>query len=235
MATEPPRTGADQRPPQNRAGRPRSLAGIIPIPVSLLLVVAAAVLLFWALSGEQHRALIWTSLALAVLAVGALAVALLGRRGQGTVSDEDAEIPEVIWPLPIGEPPPHAAPLAADDVPATAGPDQPAGRPADPRDPVDEPGIEVVAGGLEQSAVAGVGPVEVAVVDGRPRFHLPGCAFLAGLPAVSVPMAEALSSGFTPCAVCRPVTARLAAPGHGQPPPDEILPNDQSPPHDPSR
>jgi hypothetical protein len=46
---------------------------------------------------------------------------------------------------------------------------------------------------------------EVLVVDEHPRYHLPGCPFLAGREAIPLPMVEARTDGFTPCATCRPV------------------------------
>jgi hypothetical protein len=45
---------------------------------------------------------------------------------------------------------------------------------------------------------------QVLVVDEHPRYHLPGCRFLAGRTAVPLPMDEARVDGFTPCALCTP-------------------------------
>jgi hypothetical protein len=59
---------------------------------------------------------------------------------------------------------------------------------------------------------------EVYVVDERPRYHLAGCLHLRGHTAIPLPMDEARTDGFTPCAVCAPernmaeqVRARKAA------------------------
>jgi hypothetical protein len=59
---------------------------------------------------------------------------------------------------------------------------------------------------------------EVYVVDERPRYHLAGCVHLRGHPAIPLPVDEARTDGFTPCAVCAPernlaeqVRARKAA------------------------
>jgi hypothetical protein len=46
---------------------------------------------------------------------------------------------------------------------------------------------------------------EVLVVDEHPRYHLPGCPYLEGREGIGLPMVEARTDGFTPCAVCRPV------------------------------
>jgi hypothetical protein len=45
---------------------------------------------------------------------------------------------------------------------------------------------------------------EVLVIDERPRYHLAGCAHLAGRATIALPVDEARSDGFTPCAVCEP-------------------------------
>jgi hypothetical protein len=45
---------------------------------------------------------------------------------------------------------------------------------------------------------------EVLVEDGRPRYHLAGCAALDGTPTVPLPVSAARRGGFTPCAVCTP-------------------------------
>jgi hypothetical protein len=45
---------------------------------------------------------------------------------------------------------------------------------------------------------------EVLVVDERPRYHLEGCAHLAGRSTIPLPVDEARTDGFTPCAVCEP-------------------------------
>jgi hypothetical protein len=59
---------------------------------------------------------------------------------------------------------------------------------------------------------------EVLVVDEHPRYHLAGCRFLAGRTGIPLPLDEARTDGFTPCAWCAPhrelaaqVRARKAA------------------------
>ncbi|WP_435820640.1 hypothetical protein [Micromonospora purpureochromogenes] len=51
---------------------------------------------------------------------------------------------------------------------------------------------------------------EVRVVDGRPRYHLRSCLHLLGRDDEPLPVSEAVSLGFTPCADCAPDTALLA-------------------------
>lgn len=71
--------------------------------------------------------------------------------------------------------------------------------------PEDEPAEEET----DQAAVSRVstGSEDVWVVDGRPRFHVAGCAHLPGRPAEALPVWEALELEFTPCGLCRPVEA----------------------------
>lgn len=57
---------------------------------------------------------------------------------------------------------------------------------------------------------------EVVVVDGRPRFHHSACAHLTGREHEPLPVAEALELGFTPCALCEPVSRLLMAPVAGR-------------------
>ena len=45
---------------------------------------------------------------------------------------------------------------------------------------------------------------EVLVVDEHPRYHLSGCPHLAGVESFPLPVDEARTDGFTPCAVCAP-------------------------------
>jgi hypothetical protein len=48
------------------------------------------------------------------------------------------------------------------------------------------------------------GDESVWVIDGRPRYHLPGCAFLISRGPEPVPLRQAVEDGFTPCALCDP-------------------------------
>lgn len=57
---------------------------------------------------------------------------------------------------------------------------------------------------------------EVEVVDGRPRFHHSACAHLTGRDHEPLAVAEALELGFTPCAMCEPVSRLLLVPTAGR-------------------
>jgi len=84
-------------------------------------------------------------------------------------------------------------PSAADAAAATAE--------AEPPEETIQVGAALRAAQLED---------EVLVVDGRPRYHLGGCRFLAGRSTVPLPLSTARRSGFTPCGLCRPDSTLLA-------------------------
>ncbi|MFI1988026.1 hypothetical protein [Actinoplanes sp. NPDC020271] len=50
---------------------------------------------------------------------------------------------------------------------------------------------------------------DVLVVDGRPRYHMADCPHLVGRLTESLPAAEAVELGFSPCGLCRPVDRLL--------------------------
>ena len=51
---------------------------------------------------------------------------------------------------------------------------------------------------------------EVAVIDGRPRYHLVECLHLLGREVERLPVMEAVELGFSPCGQCEPATVLLA-------------------------
>lgn len=102
--------------------------------------------------------------------------------------------------VPPGSVPPGSVPPGSG--PASSGP-------ALPDD--DEPPAQDVTPG-EAARVARL-DAAVRVVDGRPRYHLSDCVHLAGRKHESLPVAEAVDLGFTPCARCAPDTTLLADAG----------------------
>ena len=76
-------------------------------------------------------------------------------------------------------------------------------------DPPDEPVAQQVSPG-DQARVARM-TNEVLVIDGRPRYHLPGCVHLLGRDSEPLPVHEAVELGFTPCGLCEPDSALIAA------------------------
>ncbi len=75
-------------------------------------------------------------------------------------------------------------------------------------EPPDEPPPEVITE-REASRVAAM-TAEVAVVDGRPRYHAAGCLHLLGREAERLPVGDATALGFTPCGQCEPAHGLLA-------------------------
>jgi hypothetical protein len=80
--------------------------------------------------------------------------------------------------------------------------------PDEDADPPDEPAPQQVTVG-DAARVAQLA-TEVLVVDGRPRYHLPGCVHLLGRESEPLPVGEAVELGFTPCSLCEPDSALLA-------------------------
>jgi hypothetical protein len=78
----------------------------------------------------------------------------------------------------------------------------------DDEDPPDEP----VAQRVSASDAARVARMssDVLVIDGRPRYHVPGCVHLLGRPVEPLPVSEAVELGFSPCGLCEPDSALLA-------------------------
>ncbi|MFR9777676.1 hypothetical protein ACL02O_16670 [Micromonospora sp. MS34] len=131
------------------------------------------------------------------------------------------------WRQPPGSPvtdpsrlPPESS---ADDPYLAPGPRESFAADVDP--PVDAPAPTSPEG---DGPIGGVPPAErltqaetsrlveifadVRVVDGHPRFHLPDCPQLVGRDDESLPVAEAVGLGFTPCADCAPASTLLADP-----------------------
>jgi len=78
----------------------------------------------------------------------------------------------------------------------------------DDEDPADEPVAQQVSA-AEAARVARMN-TDVLVIDGRPRYHLPGCVHLLGRESEPLPVSEAVELGFTPCGLCEPDSALLA-------------------------
>ena len=177
----------------------------------MILVAVAAVLLVLGLV-TLNDTLLYSSIVGSALAALALIV--------GVRQLPAARLPEVdfdvrpggpgpgSWPpRPIGRaaPPPHSRLDAVAEGMAPA--DLDALTDVDPTVPDDEPAEQVVSE-REAAAVARL-VVEVTVVDGRPRYHVASCLHLLGLDTARLPALEAVELGFTPCALCTPVTFLL--------------------------
>jgi hypothetical protein len=108
-----------------------------------------------------------------------------GRHGRHQAPDDDGPV----VPTPAGTP--ASAPSSAAAA-ASAPVHDPTGDPA-------EEDVEVT----DLLLVVDLAD-EVLVVDEHPRYHLADCPWPAGRPTVPLPVGEARTDGFTPCAVCRP-------------------------------
>lgn len=110
----------------------------------------------------------------------------------------------------------EASPVVADEVSSRARPVSPASPTVASTDDgfdgavtaVDEPAAQQITT-AEAARVARLLDA-VEVVDGRPRYHLDTCPHLVGWQPETLPVAEAVELGFTPCAHCAPATALLA-------------------------
>ncbi len=150
--------------------------------------------------------LYWACVAACVVAAVLL---LLARRQLRATSPADvASSPAPTDPLAAATPVEAGAAPAQQAAGPARPPSEPAGskpaadsarnvrrRPADP--PVEE--VEVT----DLLLVVDLKD-EVLVVDEHPRYHLAGCAHLTGRPTIPLPLDEARTDGFTPCAVCEP-------------------------------
>lgn len=204
---------------------------------SLLILVTAAVLLIIGMISGNNQLLV-SSIA-ASLAAG---VALyFGIRGRGAkrprltprqaIADDDTQqfrrigmddTPTTEMPLLEGkvfEPMDYAVDrdpeLRFEDAPPRQGRGEAVNRRhRAPDSTADEP-TEQRMSSIEAAALMRL-DTEVAVVDGRPRFHHSACAHLSGREFEPLPVAEALELGFTPCAMCEPVSRLLLVPVSGR-------------------
>ncbi|MEU4639661.1 hypothetical protein [Micromonospora sp. NPDC023814] len=196
------------------------------IVASLLLILVAVVLLVAGLAGGSSVLLV-VSIAASLLAAVALVVGARQAAGDRLA----AERPSRTATRPAGPAfaygPPVEPEIPVQHVPPTVDAGGTGWR-QPPEPPVADVGSRGAAPGAvgaydDEPAAQDVTPAdaarvarldaEVRVVDGRPRYHLAGCAHLVGREHESLPVGEAVELGFTPCAHCAPNTALLADAG----------------------
>jgi hypothetical protein len=131
-------------------------------------------------------ALYWGCVAVCVVAA-VLLVAV--RRRTGTTTPEPAPGPATPEAAAPGDPGPPAEPAPVEGS-------------LPPPEEQPDPGVEEVE--VTDLLVVVDLTDEVLVVDEHPRYHLAGCTWLAGRETIPIPLDEARSDGFTPCAVCSP-------------------------------
>jgi hypothetical protein len=190
---------------------------------SVLLVLVAGVLLGLGLV-RLDEPLLYSSIGVSALAALTLVIGVRRlaavRAGRGTIAVRRVVAQGQGAPRPVGRATPRpvgraavsplspaasAAGTSTHSVDGVAPADPDALLEDDPTVPADEPAAESVSPD-ELTRFAQL-PAEVLVVDGRPRFHLADCLHLLGMDAEPVTTAEAVEYGFTPCDLCRPVTA----------------------------
>lgn len=203
---------------------------------SLLILVTAAVLLVIGMISGNNQLLV-SSIAASLAAGVALFVGIRGRGAKRprltprkAVADDDTQqfrriglddTPTTEMPLLEGkvfEPMDYAVDrdpeLRFEDAPPRQSRGEAVNRHRAPESTADEP-TEQRMSSIEASALMRL-DAEVAVVDGRPRFHHSACAHLSGRQFEQLPVAEALELGFTPCAMCEPVSRLLLVPVAGR-------------------
>ncbi|HEX2144646.1 MAG TPA: hypothetical protein VHG10_09080 [Glycomyces sp.] len=200
----------------------------------LILVTAAVLLVIGMISGNNH--LLASSVAASLAAGAALYVGILGRGAKRprlhpreAIADDDTQqfrrivlddTPTTELPLLEGhvfEPTDYALDrdpeLRFEDLaPRQSRGEVPShrARTSTAAEPTEQRMSSVEAAALMRL------DTEVAVVDGRPRFHHSACVHLSGREREPLPVAEALELGFTPCALCEPVSRLLLAPVGGR-------------------
>lgn len=207
----------------------------------LILVTAAVLLVTGMISGNDQMLL--SSIAASLAAGAALYVGIRGRgagrprvaprragstRGPRREDDDTQQFrriglddtPTTEMPLLEGkvfEPTDYAVDrdpeLRFEDVPPRQNRGEVLSRHRAPESTSDEP-TEQRMTSIESAALMRL-DTEVAVVDGRPRFHHAACAHLSGRDHEPLAVAEALELGFTPCAMCEPVSRLLLVPTAG--------------------
>ncbi len=173
--------------------------------------------------------LFWLCVA-ACVAAGVLLVLARLQIGRATAAPPAAA---AAGPTSTAQPPAVVAGATAVPAPAIDRPAEPVPEPVPepgvpagaaepaPADPVGPPtGAHTAGAAAARESTDGDPPVEevevtdlllvvdlrdeVLVVDEHPRYHLAGCSWLVGRPTVPLPLDEARTDGFTPCARCAP-------------------------------
>jgi hypothetical protein len=173
----------------------------VQLAILLLLVVALGLLILGLIGASPH--LIIASVVASVLAGGLTLAARRMRATQSATGSTDTTgLTET-----TGSSDSIASMTTRASVPTGAG--SAAGQPPDSDG--DEP-----AAAATEAPLRAHGDETVWVIDGRPRYHVAACAFLANRASEPIPLRQAVEDGFTPCALCDP-DAALAAPGSSRP------------------
>lgn len=151
------------------------------------LLVLVGLALFVAGLSTGVNALFWGCVAACVIAAGLLVVAWrnIATRAKAQKAAQPAQVPVAAGGAPSTPEP--AAPVAVEPEPPLA---------------VEDPPVEEVE--VTDLLVIVDLKDEVLVVDEHPRYHVAGCSWVGSRATIPLPLDEARTDGFTPCAACRP-------------------------------
>jgi hypothetical protein len=195
------------------------------IVASLLLILVAVTLLVLGLTGGSSSLLISSIvaslLAAVTLVIGARQAAGLRRSRADSPDAVEIDTPERSFAeSDLRASDPHEAEVS-HSAPTGEGPsDEP--EPQFVTQSIDEPAVEAAADDEPEPQIVTPSDAvrvarldaEVVVVDGRPRYHVADCPFLAGREPEPIPVNEAVELGFSPCGICRPVDRLVATSAH---------------------
>jgi hypothetical protein len=178
----------------------------------LFVLVAAGLLAVGVALGENA----FYYLSIVASAIAALSLLVGVRQATNRRGDDDFDIRPISTRRPVPAIGNLAVPRQITGGPSAVPTAAIASTPHDPAsgtgvlpDPPDEPSVQAITD-LVATRVAGL-MTDVAVIDGRPRYHLIECVHLLGRDHERLPVKEAVMLGFTPCGTCEPVTVLLAA------------------------
>ena len=166
------------------------------IVISGALVLVALILLVIGVVGPE-LSFVYASIAVSLVSLVFLIIGILQRRGEQPAGEQPAPEQEEVAQAP--------ADAVTAVIPAQAG------APTSRRRPADEDLDEAETAALVQDDDdAEMAPGTVLIVEGRPRYHVDGCRYLAGKEVDEIDVLDARDEGFTACGVCKP-DAALAA------------------------
>jgi hypothetical protein len=173
----------------------------------LTLVIAAFGLLIAALT-TANTVWAWVSVGISVFAAVLLVFDWARGRRRVAATSAPREVRRGGEVEETGPPAPEAAEVTSELAQAVEPVvEQPVAEEPEPVDDA-EPGEESTDA-TDLLIVSDLG-AEVRVVDEHPRYHLAKCSWLSNKSTIPLPVSEARSLGFTPCARCGP-DATLAA------------------------
>jgi hypothetical protein len=161
-------------------------------------ILTGVTVLYWACVG----ACVVAAVLLVLVRRQAAATNKAPKAAQSAAGAPSAEPDTTSAPAAPADAEPDAASSAPEAVPSTPEASDAVAAGAPPSEEAPDPGIEEVEV-TDLVLVVDLKDV-VLVVDEHPRYHLVECTWLAGRETIPLPLDEARTDGFTPCAVCSP-------------------------------